>query len=189
MSFTLRDLAAGRVPGIGQLGGGAAASLTPREGSPFGAPSGLSSSRFDEEEHEEEHDDEEGEQQQSASELQAQAAKLPARDSIFVRSLCSLLEMDSWGVGSGHRVIMVQGGTGSGKSSQIPQILLDNLGGPILCTQPRRLAAASIAQRVAEERGCQPSCVHIMQSGIGSAVVFRQFECLLNSSKKKLPRV
>ena len=68
MSFTLRDLAAGRVPGIGAPGGGAADSLTPREG----APPGLSSSRFDEEEHDEEdeeEDDEEEQQRQSASQL------------------------------------------------------------------------------------------------------------------------
>ena len=87
--------------------------------------------------------------------LRVQAARLPARDPIFVRQLCSKMDVDDWGIGSGHRVIMVQGGTGSGKSSQVPQILLDELGGPVLCTQPRRLAAASIAARVAQERGCQ----------------------------------
>ena len=90
-----------------------------------------------------------------SSAIQAVAARLPARDPIFVRQLCASLDVDDWGVGSGHRVIMVQGGTGSGKSSQIPQILLEELGGPILCTQPRRLAAASIAARVATERGCR----------------------------------
>lgn len=90
-----------------------------------------------------------------AARIRAEAARLPAREPGFVRQICSALEADDWGVGSGHRVIMVQGGTGSGKSSQIPQILLDNLGGPVLCTQPRRLAAASIAQRVAQERGCR----------------------------------
>ena len=60
------------------------------------------------------------------------------------------------------RVVFVQGYTGSGKSSQIPQMLLDNppagdIGGrahgKILCTQPRRLAVAAVANRVAKERG------------------------------------
>jgi HrpA-like RNA helicase len=50
---------------------------------------------------------------------------------------------------------MVAGGTGSGKSSQIPQLLLDQLGGAVLVTQPRRLAAVAISQWVAEQRGCR----------------------------------
>lgn len=41
----------------------------------------------------------------------------------------------------------------SGKSSRVPQMVLEELGGPILCTQPRRLAVVSIAKRVAEELG------------------------------------
>lgn len=35
----------------------------------------------------------------------------------------------------------------------MPLFLLEDVGGPVLCTQPRRLAVVSIAQRVAEERG------------------------------------
>jgi HrpA-like RNA helicase len=59
-------------------------------------------------------------------------------------------------------VVVVQGYTGSGKSSQIPQVLLDNPApwfpgpggaGKVLCTQPRRLAVAAVATRVAQERG------------------------------------
>ncbi|XP_017282872.1 3'-5' RNA helicase YTHDC2 [Kryptolebias marmoratus] len=57
-----------------------------------------------------------------------------------------------------NRVVIVVGETGSGKTTQIPQFLLDNCsknGQPcrIFCTQPRRLAAIAVAERVAAERG------------------------------------
>ena len=52
-----------------------------------------------------------------------------------------------------NRVTLVLGNTGCGKSSRVPQMLLEELGGPILCTQPRRLAVVAVAKRVAEERG------------------------------------
>lgn len=55
---------------------------------------------------------------------------------------------------------IVVGATGSGKTTQVPQILLDDAikcgdGADcnILCTQPRRIAATSVAARVAAERG------------------------------------
>ena len=45
-----------------------------------------------------------------------------------------------------------------GKSTQVPQVLLDALAAKrdaraVLCTQPRRLAVVTIAERVALERG------------------------------------
>ncbi|KAK8854055.1 ATP-dependent RNA helicase Cdc28 [Tritrichomonas musculus] len=52
-----------------------------------------------------------------------------------------------------HQILIVVGDTGSGKTTQIPQYLL--LRSPtesIVCTQPRRVAAISVAQRVASER-------------------------------------
>lgn len=51
-----------------------------------------------------------------------------------------------------NQISIICGGTGCGKSSQVPQILLEKFGGPILCTQPRRLAVVSVATRVASER-------------------------------------
>jgi len=56
----------------------------------------------------------------------------------------------------GHRVVVVCGETGSGKTTQLPQICLQ-MGlatrGMIGHTQPRRLAARAVAARIAEERG------------------------------------
>ena len=52
------------------------------------------------------------------------------------------------------RVLLVTSETGSGKTTQIPQfVLYDEFdsGMKIACTQPRRLAAISVARRVAEE--------------------------------------
>lgn len=54
---------------------------------------------------------------------------------------------------------IIVGETGSGKSTQLAQYLADeffskNQEGCIVCTQPRRVAAVTIAQRVASERGC-----------------------------------
>ena len=54
---------------------------------------------------------------------------------------------------------IVVGETGSGKSTQLVQYLADELhskgqAGCIVCTQPRRVAAVTIAQRVASERNC-----------------------------------
>ena len=50
--------------------------------------------------------------------------------------------------------IVVTGETGCGKTTQVPQFILDELGGEcfICCTQPRRLSAIAVATRVADER-------------------------------------
>ena len=55
-----------------------------------------------------------------------------------------------------HQVVIVAGETGSGKSTQLPQLCLEagrGAAGLIGHTQPRRLAARTIAERVAEELG------------------------------------
>ncbi|MEV4738054.1 MULTISPECIES: ATP-dependent RNA helicase HrpA [unclassified Microbacterium] len=50
-----------------------------------------------------------------------------------------------------HQVVIVAGATGSGKTTQLPKICLELGRERIAHTQPRRLAARTIAERVAEE--------------------------------------
>ena len=55
-----------------------------------------------------------------------------------------------------HQVVIVAGETGSGKSTQLPKLCLEagrGVDGMIGHTQPRRVAARTIAERVAEELG------------------------------------
>jgi ATP-dependent helicase HrpA len=55
-----------------------------------------------------------------------------------------------------HQVVVIAGETGSGKTTQLPKICLElgrGINGLIGHTQPRRLAARSVATRVAEEIG------------------------------------
>ncbi len=68
-----------------------------------------------------------------------------------------------------HPVVVVCGETGSGKTTQLPKIVLElgrglaNGGGLIGHTQPRRIAASSVAKRIAEE----------LKSPLGEVVGFK----------------
>lgn len=58
-----------------------------------------------------------------------------------------------------NQVVVISGATGSGKTTQVPQFLLEEGARnvrpmSVVCTQPRRIAAISVAERVAAER-CQ----------------------------------
>ncbi|KAI9310937.1 P-loop containing nucleoside triphosphate hydrolase protein [Dichotomocladium elegans] len=61
-----------------------------------------------------------------------------------------------------NQVVIVSGETGCGKSTQVPQFLAEKilLGksdyGSVICTQPRRISAMSIAKRVSQEMGDYP---------------------------------
>ncbi|OXB73721.1 UNVERIFIED_CONTAM: hypothetical protein H355_014956 [Colinus virginianus] len=53
-----------------------------------------------------------------------------------------------------NQTVILVGETGSGKTTQMTQFILDaglNQGKCVACTQPRRVAAMSVAQRVADE--------------------------------------
>jgi len=55
-----------------------------------------------------------------------------------------------------HQVVIVAGETGSGKTTQLPKICLElgrGVAGQIGHTQPRRIAARTVAERIAEELG------------------------------------
>jgi ATP-dependent helicase HrpA len=57
-----------------------------------------------------------------------------------------------------HQVVVVAGETGSGKTTQLPKMLLElgrGITGVIGHTQPRRIAARTVAERIAEELGTE----------------------------------
>ena len=76
------------------------------------------------------------------------------RDALPVRAFRdSLLEATRT-----HQVVLVAGATGCGKTTQVPQYLIDDAwsngrGAAIVCTQPRRISAVTVSERVAAERG------------------------------------
>jgi len=55
-----------------------------------------------------------------------------------------------------NQVVIVAGATGSGKTTQLPKICLELGRERIGHTQPRRIAARSIAERISEELRVEP---------------------------------
>jgi ATP-dependent helicase HrpA len=69
-----------------------------------------------------------------------------------------------------HQVVVVSGETGSGKTTQLPKFCLAagrGIDGVVGCTQPRRIAATTVAHRVAEELGQD------LGSSVGYKIRFR----------------
>ena len=57
-----------------------------------------------------------------------------------------------------NNIVIVVGETGSGKTTQLAQYLHEDgytTYGMVGCTQPRRVAAMSVAKRVSEEMNCE----------------------------------
>ncbi|KAH7831945.1 putative ATP-dependent RNA helicase DHX36 [Monocercomonoides exilis] len=87
--------------------------------------------------------------------VETQRGKLP----VYQERYRILREMEA-GKQRRKQVVVISSETGSGKTTQLPQILLDNEDENgrgsrtnIICLQPRRIAAMSIAERVSVERG------------------------------------
>lgn len=79
-----------------------------------------------------------------------------------------------------NQVVIVVGETGSGKTTQLTQFLYEDgyaKIGLIGCTQPRRVAAMSVAKRVAEEMECE------LGSTVGYAIRFE--DCTSKDTKIK----
>jgi ATP-dependent RNA helicase DHX8/PRP22 len=77
-----------------------------------------------------------------------------------------------------NQLLIVVGDTGSGKTTQLTQYLAEDgyaNDGIIGCTQPRRVAAMSVAQRVSEEVGCK------LGNEVGYTI---RFEDMTNSDTK-----
>ncbi|WOL18448.1 hypothetical protein Cni_G27243 [Canna indica] len=93
-----------------------------------------------------------------------------------------------------NRVTLIVGDTGCGKSSQVPQFLLEENVEPILCTQPRRFAVVAIARMVAKSRNCEVGhevgyhIGHSNVSNIGSTrskIVFKTAGVVLEQMRDK----
>ncbi len=98
------------------------------------------------------------------SRARARTARLAARDQLLERGPIDVPDSlpisaradDLVAAIREHQVIVVAGETGSGKSTQLPKLCLAagrGVDGVIGHTQPRRVAARSVAERVADELG------------------------------------
>ncbi|CAG7847697.1 ATP-dependent RNA helicase Dhx29; AltName: Full=DEAH box protein 29 [Serendipita indica DSM 11827] len=74
-----------------------------------------------------------------------------------------------------HQVLVLSGETGCGKSTQLPAFIMEDQlsrgkACKIICTEPRRISAISLAQRVSAELGEPPGAVGTNHSLIGYSI-------------------
>ncbi|WP_461481996.1 AAA family ATPase, partial [Porticoccus sp.] len=91
--------------------------------------------------------------EQSSGKLQARRDSVPAIDYPEELPIAGRRE-DIRDAIAHHQVVVIAGETGSGKTTQLPKICLElgrGVAGMIGHTQPRRIAARTVANRIAEE--------------------------------------
>lgn len=84
-----------------------------------------------------------------------------------------------------NAVVIIRGATGSGKTTQLPQFILDhykskNAPCNIVVTQPRKIGATSIARWVAAQRKCTLGSLvgyQVRKKNSDFKIVFKQIEC------------
>src|SRR5690606_30148777 len=103
--------------------------------------------------------------QASVAERERRAAALPSATVDAALPIAAHAD-EIVGLIRSHQVVVIAGETGSGKTTQLPKLCLlagRGAAGMVGCTQPRRIAARSVARRVAEE----------LQVPLGGAVGFQ----------------
>lgn len=95
------------------------------------------------------------------NELEEKKKTLKYQDMLELRSSLPACQMSGQIVSTikKNRVVVICGATGCGKTTQIPQLVFDDaimegIGGQMnmIITQPRRISAISVAERISEER-------------------------------------
>jgi ATP-dependent RNA helicase DHX29 len=81
-----------------------------------------------------------------------------------------------------HQITIICGETGCGKSTQIPSFILEHelsqgKACKVFCTEPRRISAISLAQRVSEELGEGPRELGTMRSLVGYSIRLESKTC------------
>ena len=102
----------------------------------------------EQEEDEEDEDSQSGEESGETDDQETESPRVWGREELPIMEHCeTILELIA-----DHQVVCIQGETGCGKSSQVPQFILKQFpDSKILVSQPNSLAAKKLSERVSEE--------------------------------------